>query len=285
VVDSSSAEMINNTIARNGQTGVLLNNTYWPSEASFVNNIVVNHVVGFYFSVGSTVTMESTLFGEKMTEWENSSDWAGPVTIVDPTVWGDPAFVDPDHGDYHLTAASDAIDRGVWPGGVVAAGGDIDGDERRVDGNENTIIVTDMGADEYDPDNPPPPPPPSLVVVYLPLVMYNSPPTPLVDRLVIDTLDTTLNGAVWNGRWGCTSSQNPHEIEIRWHAESGRPGRQAWVQVTDPLGAIVARTFISPSAGNWTFQLSGHCGQDLQVCIQEDGVDGLNDCVIRHVDP
>lgn len=64
-------------------------------------------------------------------------------------LWGSPAFVNPDGGDYHITAASAARDAGVNAGVSV----DIDGDPRPVGAGY------DIGADEW------------ALRVYLPLVL------------------------------------------------------------------------------------------------------------------
>ncbi len=80
------------------------------------------------------------------TLWGNDTDWGGAGTIIIGTVnvWGDPAFVDPDAGDYHLGPGSAAIDAGVNAGVTT----DIDGNPRPHGGG------FDLGADEYWPVAP-----------------------------------------------------------------------------------------------------------------------------------
>ncbi|MDY7080093.1 MAG: choice-of-anchor Q domain-containing protein, partial [Chloroflexota bacterium] len=73
---------------------------------------------------------------------DNTSDTAGggTVTVAHATT-GDPAFVNPEQGDYHILATSAALDAGVDSG--VAT--DIDGHSRpQYDGY-------DLGADELSP--------------------------------------------------------------------------------------------------------------------------------------
>jgi hypothetical protein len=83
----------------------------------------------------------NTLFYNNVTAYD-------PDVLVYQTFYGDPAFVAP--GDYHISAASQAIDRGT-PAGV---GWDFDGQHRPMgDG-------FDLGADEY----------PGIVRIYLPAV-------------------------------------------------------------------------------------------------------------------
>jgi hypothetical protein len=62
----------------------------------------------------------------------------------------DPLFVHPPNGDYHLTPASPAIDAGdnlVSPAELL----DFDGDTRFIDGDVDSQVVIDIGADEYNP--------------------------------------------------------------------------------------------------------------------------------------
>jgi hypothetical protein len=104
-------------------------------------------VRGISDHVTSTVQLTATL-------WDNVTDTHivddGGLIITTRDLHGDPAFVG--SGDYHLTAASPARNRG-WPSDVQQ---DIDGEPRDP--------LPDLGADEYfDPG--------SIRQIYLPLVV------------------------------------------------------------------------------------------------------------------
>ena len=64
------------------------------------NSIIVGHSVGITATAEASATLEGTL-------WDNETDWAGVGTIVTGTVnvWGNPDFVDPATGDYHIGPA------------------------------------------------------------------------------------------------------------------------------------------------------------------------------------
>ena len=119
------------------------------------NTILVGHETGIYvYGISSTLTMEATLWGAGA--WANTQDWdidSGNVTSS-TNVLGDPAFVDPDNGDYHIGSGSAAIDLGVNAGIDV----DIDGQGRPAGGGY------DIGADEY-----------YEFAIYLPLALKNRP--------------------------------------------------------------------------------------------------------------
>jgi hypothetical protein len=59
---------------------------------------------------------------------------------------GDPKFVDPNTGNYHLSQDSPCIDAGL---GIYGAT-DLDGNPRAMDGNGDGMIVPDIGAYEFD---------------------------------------------------------------------------------------------------------------------------------------
>ena len=100
---------------------------------SGVNTIVSGHTLGISvtYPASSTVTMDHTL-------WNNTTDYSSGVTHTNDRS-GDPAFVNPTAGDYHIGAASAAIDQGVDAG----VSTDIDGDARPQGSGY------DIGADEY----------------------------------------------------------------------------------------------------------------------------------------
>lgn len=136
-LSNSSVRMLHTTIARNGSSqdaGVGVQN----STAALTNTILVGHAEGIYVAPGTTVTLQATLWGTDT--WANAQDWSGGGTIITGSIniWDDPAFVDPDNGNYHITGVSAARDVGVdtW------VGDDIDGDPRPFGAGP------DLGADE-----------------------------------------------------------------------------------------------------------------------------------------
>ena len=111
------------------------------STVVMTNTILVSHTTGIQINSGSTAKLESTLWGSGA--WANGSDWGGAGTIITGThnYWGDPAFVNPASGDYHIGATSTAIDKG----GNVGVDTDIDNQPRPNPGTG----LPDLGADEY----------------------------------------------------------------------------------------------------------------------------------------
>lgn len=142
-IEASSVQLIHATIARNRNSpGLIVTGTVnQPSTVVLTNTILASHTIGVMVSAGSTAKLDATLWGSGV--WSNGLDWGGEGTIITGTVnvWGNPAFIDPDAGDYHIGPGSAAIDAGVNAGVNV----DIDG-EPRPDG-----FGYDIGADEYMP--------------------------------------------------------------------------------------------------------------------------------------
>jgi uncharacterized repeat protein (TIGR01451 family) len=134
-----SPQLVHNTIARNtggGGSGVHVaagdGNT-----VNLINTILVSHTVGIQVEHGEA-SLEATLWGSGA--WANETDWAGGGIVTGTVnVWGDPDFVDPSGGDYHIGSASAARDSGVYAG----IDTDIDGGPRPID------LGYDIGADEY----------------------------------------------------------------------------------------------------------------------------------------
>jgi len=139
-IRGSSPRLLHTTIARNtggDGSGVYVTNFGADySTVAFTNTILVSHTVGITVTGGNTATLEATL-------WANDTDWGGVGTVITGAVniWGDPAFVAPDAGDYHIAAVSAARDAGVNAGATE----DFDGESRPSDG------FYDIGADEYYP--------------------------------------------------------------------------------------------------------------------------------------
>jgi len=144
LLDGTDAQLIHNTFARSlgPQTSGIYLATHWEprfSNATIVNTILVSNTIGIFAESGNTASLDATLWGNG--KWANGSDWAGSGDIVTGTInlWGDPAYVDPMSGDYHITASSPAVDAGIDAGVLT----DIDGQPRP------NGLGPDIGADEY----------------------------------------------------------------------------------------------------------------------------------------
>jgi hypothetical protein len=147
LIRGGTGQMLHNTIARNDNTyGIRLEE---GATVALTNTLLVSHTVGITVSAASTATLEGTLWGSG--PWANGTDWDGDGIIVTGTVnvWGDPAFVNPEGGDYHLGSGSEARNAGVEAGVT----DDVDGEPR--------LGIPDIGADEY------------RGYIYLPLVLRN----------------------------------------------------------------------------------------------------------------
>jgi hypothetical protein len=152
IMITGDPRLVHCTLARNSggdKSGIFVSS----GHPVFTNTILVSHTVAITAKSLAMVRLEATLWGAG--PWANGSDWAGEGTIVTGTVnlWGAPAFVDPDEGDYHLGPGSAALDAGVGAGVL----SDIDYQPR-------PYVAPDLGADEYWP-------PGALHRLYLPLLL------------------------------------------------------------------------------------------------------------------
>jgi hypothetical protein len=160
--ESASARLLHTTIARNTRgdgSGIhIANYESYYSSVAMTNTILVSQAVGITVTAGNTVTLEATLWGTG--PWTNGTDWGGAGNINTGTrnYRGDPGFVDPDAGDYHIGPHSAARDVGLDTG----VSSDMDGDPRPLGPGP------DLGADEYWP-------PGGFKYVYLPLVLQKAP--------------------------------------------------------------------------------------------------------------
>jgi hypothetical protein len=158
--------LVNNVVARSGSkalsvygydasrvlTATLLHNTlvgagsgygvYAQYAALYLTNTIVASTT---WGITNTTPASSTVLADHTLFWANTNDGIQGTNPVS----GNPRFVDPASGDYHLGAGSAAIDAGVDAGVTT----DIDGDPRPIGS------LPDIGADEY------------VVCVYLPLVL------------------------------------------------------------------------------------------------------------------
>ena len=142
---SLTAKLFHNTLVGTGSgRGVTAESGY--VTLALVNNIVVSHTVAISntYPASSTISADHTLF------WGNDDNG---IVGTNP-VYGDPRFLNPAGGNYHLDPGSAAIDAGVAEPTITT---DIDGDPRPIGAGY------DIGADEF------------IYRVYLPLVMRSFP--------------------------------------------------------------------------------------------------------------
>jgi putative cofactor-binding repeat protein len=138
----TSGCLLHTTIADNHSSGQGVGVGDYTTLA-FTNTIIAgHHSVGISATLGSTVTLETTMWHDN-----GASESGGGHVISTTNIYDDPAFADPAVWDYHLTSGSPAIDQGVDAGVTT----DIDGSPRLKD--------PDIGADEY------------VLHAYLPLVV------------------------------------------------------------------------------------------------------------------
>ena len=134
----SSPRLLHTTIVSNtggdGSGIHITGDTGRYSSVALTNTILTSHTVAITVTAGNTTTLNATLWRA------NTIPWNGNVTHVNDHS-GDPAFVDPAAGDYHIQSASAAADAGVDAGVVV----DIDGLPRPQG------LGYDIGADEAPP--------------------------------------------------------------------------------------------------------------------------------------
>lgn len=153
MVRSSKVAMTHNTIAHNlGGAGIHVEQNL-PTSVVLTNTILVSHAVGIRL-VSSSASLEGTLWGDGA--WVNGSDWVGAVVTGTVNLWGDPLFVDPGSGDYHISAGSPARDEAL----DVGVDRDMD-NQLRPHPDTN---IPDIGADEYHLDDS---------RVFLPLILRN----------------------------------------------------------------------------------------------------------------
>jgi uncharacterized repeat protein (TIGR01451 family) len=142
----TSAKMLHTTLARNG-SGVYLERraSYSPpfpiNSIAMTNTILISHTTGVKVLADTEANFSCTLWGNEE-DWDISADsWSGPGTIITGTCnyWGNPDFVAPNQGDYHIGPNSMARDVGL----DTSVDHDIDGDPRPYG------PAHDIGADEW----------------------------------------------------------------------------------------------------------------------------------------
>jgi len=147
--------LVNNVVARSGSRTL---SVYGYNEshlllATLIHNTLVGAGAGYgVYAQYATLYLTNTLVASATWGITNTTPASATVTADHTLFWavtnpgisgtnpldGDPRFVDPAGGDYHLGAGSAAIDVGVDAGVTI----DIDGDPR-------PLGLPDIGADEY----------------------------------------------------------------------------------------------------------------------------------------
>jgi len=136
-----TAHLIHNTLVGNG-SGIGVQAGY-SATLYLTNTIVASYTTGITVSAG--VQSQGQVIADHTLFWANGDDGIRGTNPVS----GDPRFVDPAGGDYHIRAGSAAIGRGVDAGVTT----DFDGEGR--------VGAPDLGADEY------------VMYTYLPLTVRN----------------------------------------------------------------------------------------------------------------
>jgi len=139
-VEGSSSHLLHTTLAHRTSDGGSAVYVGDHSAVAMTNTVVTSHAVGVTAVASGVAMLEGTLW------YGNGQDVGGAGTVLTGTVnvHGDPAFVAPGTGDYHVASDSAALDVGV-DAGIVE---DIDGEARPLCGGY------DIGADELMPSFP-----------------------------------------------------------------------------------------------------------------------------------
>jgi uncharacterized repeat protein (TIGR01451 family) len=225
-----TAHLRHTTLAGNsGQQGVYV---YETAIARLTNTILVSHTVGVEADFGATAYLTATLWGDGA--WANGTDTdavGGSIYTDTLNWWGDPAFVDPAGGDYHLGAGSAAFERGVSTGVPY----DIDGDLRSV----GLGMQPDLGADEALPT----------------LTVTKAGPSWCFPESAITYTLRIVNSGVVTAHAITLSDTLPSGTTFIRASDSGdvKPGSDAvtWLIYTlGPEGDVITRTFVVTATGD-----------------------------------
>jgi parallel beta-helix repeat protein len=168
-VNSSSPRIMNNIFENNpcrginltlpiGNSPIIINNTFFGNNVAiridrrvdsstqiFRNNLIYENNIGLEVDFGSesyNPTWENNLVYGNTVNYDIITDQTG----INSNISSDPLFIDASSGNYRLKADSPAIDSGSE---LSAPTTDFDGVLRPVDGNEDGLTATDIGAFEF----------------------------------------------------------------------------------------------------------------------------------------
>ncbi|MGD0922710.1 MAG: choice-of-anchor D domain-containing protein [Terriglobia bacterium] len=140
--------LINNTIVDNNGFQV-------RAASSGAQGLIANNIMAGGPTAGPALYCDenppTVMFNDISLDGEagyGSACW--DQTGINGNISADPVFVDRSSADFHLQAASPAIDAGDDTATGLPTT-DVDGDARVLDGNGDTVPAVDMGADEYSP--------------------------------------------------------------------------------------------------------------------------------------
>ncbi|MCB9423331.1 MAG: right-handed parallel beta-helix repeat-containing protein [Ardenticatenaceae bacterium] len=156
IVSAYSVQLLHTTLAGNSggdgsgvRIGDFVLENPGPSTVALTNTILASQSVGLSITGGSTVTVKSVLWHNIATTVSQSPM---ATVVVQNQYTGDPVFVAPEDGDYHIKSSSAAINKGT----ITNVSTDMD--------NEPRFGIPDLGADEFWAAG-------ALKRVYLPLVL------------------------------------------------------------------------------------------------------------------
>jgi hypothetical protein len=113
------------------------NNIFWGNTATFTGNDI--------YQMAGTPNFVAAYSSNNDYNYINVAvNWTSEVGNIN----ADPLFVG--SGNYHLSPTSPCIDAGLNSAPRIPST-DFEGDNRIIDGNQDTILKVDIGADEYNP--------------------------------------------------------------------------------------------------------------------------------------
>jgi hypothetical protein len=248
--------LVNNTIADNqANSGSAVYTTGFADQSSFVNDILAGNGGGAVVQCDGTYDPTPPIFRYSDVYSAGTGPLFGGVctnqTGTNGNISADPLFVAAASGDYHLTAASPAVDAGTNIGAPTT---DIDGDTRPFDGNRDGTAVTDIGADELVPTGADTTPP-TITCTASPGTLW--PPTQVLQLVTVNVAAADDSGSVTVSLVSVTSSQADSGLD-----KSDVPNDiQGWTSGTDDRsGYLRAERFENARIYTLTYKAADPAG-------------------------